>query len=92
MKAMVYAAQIAVLDGLINEELVGRTARVISDYNGQSFGRSSSSWKGRTVHIDHAFYSGCGNNPRITVWLKEQRKGGGSAALGLEELEIKEAP
>ena len=87
------ANKMAELDCLIHESLVGKTARVISNYNGQQYGRSCASWscaswKGRTVHIDHAFYSGCGKKPSITVWLKEERHGGGSAALGLEELEI----
>ena len=86
-----YAEKMAELDCLIHKELVGKTAIVISNYNGQQYGRSSVSWKGRTVHIDHAFYSGCGSKPRITVWLKEERKGGGSAALDLNELEVDES-
>lgn len=83
-----YATKMAELDCLIHAELVGKAARVISNYNGQQYGRSAASWKGRVVHIDHAFYSGLRSKPQITVWLKEERKGGGSAALGLDELEI----
>jgi len=83
-----WAKQIASLDCLINEALVNKSARVISNYNGQQYGRSAASWKGRTVQIDRAFYSGHGSKPSITVWLKEERVGGGSAALGLDELEL----
>lgn len=85
-----YALKIAVLDALISDALSGRTAVVISNYNGQPSGRSAKSWKGRTVHIDKAFYSGFGSQPRITVWLREERVGGGSASLGLDELELVE--
>ena len=82
------AAKMAKLDCIIRAALVDKVATVISDYNGQPFGRSAKSWKGRTVHIAHAFYSGWGNKPQITVWLKEERVGGGSAALDLTELEL----
>lgn len=85
---MRHAAAMAEFDGMIQVELSGKQAKVVSNYNGQQFGRSAKSWKGRTVHIAHAFYSGRSGSPRITVWLKEERVGGGSAALGLEELEI----
>lgn len=89
-KALEFAGKMAELDEMIAYTLVGRAAVVKSNYNGQHFGSSKPSWKGRTVHIAHAFYSGTANKPHITVWLKEERAGGGSAALGLDELEIVE--
>ncbi len=42
------------------------------------------------IAVLDALISDAGSQPRITVWLREERVGGGSASLGLDELELVE--
>ena len=45
----------------ISKAFVGRTVKVLSDHNGQPYGRSKKSWKGETAIVKHVLID-------TTVW------------------------
>lgn len=53
-------------------QLRGKTIVIISDYNGQEFGKSKRSLKGEKFVINHAVF---GMTGELVVFIKEQRLG-----------------
>lgn len=64
---------------------VGRTVRIISDYNGQPFGKSKPNLKGREFKVKAAFF----HAKSITLWLEagDYR----THAIGLKDVQFLEA-
>lgn len=70
MAAEGLAEEMARLDRNINDMLAGRRVRITSDYNGQPYGSSRPSLRGKEYCVRAAFFSGEGGyRPEITLWL-----------------------
>lgn len=80
--ALVAATTVAALGRTISETLVGRSARIVSKFNGQPHGRSRPPLTGKVFPIVAAFAESDGD---ITVWLGAQVR---VYSLKLGEVEV----
>jgi len=76
-----YISKIKAIEVSVKEMLIGRQARIISDYNGQLYGHSKPSLRGKVITIKYASIDSLG----CSVWDGDWNN---RAYIGIDEIEF----